>query len=66
MLLYCFYLCDFPILHFPLQLADYVALLTIVEGGWGIRLPITNFMENGQAQYKWMNDFDYLVVIPQV
>ena len=33
----------------PLQLADLVVLLTIAEGGWGIRLPITNFMENGQA-----------------
>ena len=27
--------------------------------------PITIFMENGQAQYKWMNDFDYLVAIPK-
>ena len=26
-----------------------MALLTIAEGDWGIRLPITNFMENGQA-----------------
>ena len=25
--------------------------------------PITNFMENGQAQYKWMHDFDYLVAV---
>ena len=25
--------------------------------------PITIFMENGQAQYKWLNDFDYLVAI---
>lgn len=47
----------------PLQLADLVALLTIAEGGWGIRLPITNFMENGQAQYNWLNDFDYRVAI---
>ena len=31
----------------------------------GIGLPITNFMENGQAQYKWMNDFDYLVAVPK-
>ena len=25
--------------------------------------PITNFMKNGQAQYNWLNDFDYLVAI---
>ena len=27
--------------------------------------PITIFMENGQAQYKWMNDFDYLTQSPK-
>lgn len=25
--------------------------------------PITIFMENGQALYNWLNDFDYLVAI---
>ena len=25
--------------------------------------PITIFMENGQAQYNWLNDFVYLVAI---
>jgi hypothetical protein len=27
--------------------------------------PITIFMENGQAQCKWMNDFDYLTQSPK-
>lgn len=27
--------------------------------------PITIFMENGQAQYKWLNDFDYMVAVPK-